>query len=92
MPHWRGTTVAGLTNLKQTRFRAIESAQSSARASAGPSLDRASQARGFGSGNETITGTFTGTPPESLVLLCPLVYPGVTMCPASIGDAIKMWC
>ena len=42
--------------------------------------------------NGMTTGTFTGTPPEFLVLLCPLVYPGVTMCPASIGDAVKMWC
>ena len=38
------------------------------------------------------TGTFTGTPPEFLVLLCPLVYLGVTMCPALNGDAVKMWC
>jgi len=38
------------------------------------------------------TGTFTGTPPEFPVLLCPLVYRGVTMCPASVGDAVKMWC
>ena len=36
--------------------------------------------------------TITGTPPEFLLLLCPLVYPGVTMCPASNGDAVKMWC
>ena len=36
-----------------------------------------------------ITGTFAGTTPEFLVILCPLVYPGVTMCPASIGGAVK---
>lgn len=32
------------------------------------------------------------SPPEFLVLLCPLVYLGVTLCHASNGDAGYMWC